>query len=351
MRMFHQSEIVRYTSRQIIPFLLIVAFFGSVPWNTGLSEPASRSFQTADSRSAGGGAKSKSHSKPSDGAEQANLSSMESSLLPVSITDGGWGIVGRPREFDSRSLFAIINGEAEKFLKEGFVSMHYITVQGRNNQEQITVELYDQGSIEGSLAVFSEYLFEDVEIRQHNGSVYILIDGSAVGRVDRYFFRLSGSGESGSIIRKTEQIAQALSELSGSGDSLPAEYNVLTGYFSVDPRHIVFQGRNVFQLDFANRFWFGRPDPTKPARLFIHKSDSTEQNNRLYEQLLEELAFDYTIKTKKPDVAVMQHAFLNTWFSLGRKGKHLFGIENEKSEAAAMETLNRFIEGLKDEKG
>ena len=45
-------------------------------------------------------------------------------VLPASVVDANWQLKARVRTFDAANLYEEINGEAEKFIKQGLRNMH-----------------------------------------------------------------------------------------------------------------------------------------------------------------------------------------------------------------------------------
>ena len=60
--------------------------------------------------------------------------------FPEALADTAWQPKGRVRGFGPDNLYEKINGEAEKFLKQGFVSMHYLVLRHGEGAE-LSIEL------------------------------------------------------------------------------------------------------------------------------------------------------------------------------------------------------------------
>jgi len=56
--------------------------------------------------------------------------------FPVSIVSDGWSLASRVRRFEADTLFEKINGEAPKFLKQGFQSLHYVVLASAESGEE-----------------------------------------------------------------------------------------------------------------------------------------------------------------------------------------------------------------------
>jgi len=269
----------------------------------------------------------------------------ELGIFPAGCLNGGWISEQAEKLTDQRRLFEIINGEADKFIQEGFKTLHQLRIRHLDSAVEIQVELYDQGNLEGSLGLFSEYMSEMSEIRMFGEVVYLVTTSSAIGRKGRFFFRMTGSRESDFIRQKLEELAKTLAALPENEADRPLGYRIISR-MGVDSRYITHQSKNVFQFDFAENFWFGNPDATKPARIFIHHEHTSEKLIDLYHQVLNEQRFDYRMIKQENTFSVLQHRFLNTWFGIGHKGLLIFGVENEVGEDKVLETLSLFNSNL-----
>jgi len=72
----------------------------------------------------------------------------ELGVLPASVVDANWQLKARVHTFDAANIYEEINGEAEKFIKQGLRNMHYATLRASDGTE-FAIELYDQGGIGG----------------------------------------------------------------------------------------------------------------------------------------------------------------------------------------------------------
>jgi predicted Zn-dependent peptidase len=269
-------------------------------------------------------------------------------IFPEAILDEDWRIGSRLRQFNRETLFEKINGEAEKFLQEGFISLYFIGLRSREGNEEIDIELYDQGDQTGSMGVFSEYLDEKREIKRRGSAYYFMTPAGAIGRNGRFFFRIAGNRASKNIRLKSEELVDALSRLPGSEEKAdaPVGFRVLREGMNIDPERITHKGVNVFQLDFAKDFWFGHIQGEDHARLFVHQAPSAEEASKLFKQIITEQGFDYDIKERSTHDAMMQHSFLKTWFAITQKGRIIYGIEEARDDEAAarmLDALNKVL--------
>jgi hypothetical protein len=269
--------------------------------------------------------------------------------FPASIVEGGWRIGSRLKQFSPETLFEKINGEAEKFLQQGFTSLYYIILQSGTGEEEMAIELYDQGDSRGSMAVFSEYTAGGKEIKSRGPVSYVMTPAGVIGRKGRFFFRIAGNRESEGVRLKAAQLMEALAGLSEKETESSPGLRYLGRGMNIDPDLISFQGINVFQFDFVRDFWFGRVDPDNPTRLFLHQAGTPEEAVTLFEQIVAEQRYDYDIKEQSHGFAMMQHSFLKTYFAVRHKGPFVYGIEKAPDEAYTMQVLDRFTKVLPNE--
>lgn len=78
-------------------------------------------------------------------------------LFPESVVADAWSVSERVRTFKANNLYEKINGEAEKFIKQGFLSLHYVVLRATDGTE-FAIELYDQGDIGRSLGIFAQHV-------------------------------------------------------------------------------------------------------------------------------------------------------------------------------------------------
>jgi hypothetical protein len=286
----------------------------------------------------------------SEHGSNQSLSKPSLGVFPESILANNWIVAKRLKQFDKNNLFEIINGEADKFLKQGFKTLHYLVLESAATSEQIDIELFDQGDQRGSTGVFSEYISGNARIEQSGDLAFLMTSSGAIGRKGRYFFRIIGTAESADIREKSKQLVDALKTLPEEKAEVARGYLVLKKIMGIDPAYIIFQGKDVFQFDFAKDFWFGSPDPVKKVRVFIHEAASSEKAKALFDRLIEEQSYDFEIKEQKTEMALLWHSYLKNWFGVGQSGTFIFGIENspdQKTVRARLKGLRRGIDGEK----
>lgn len=265
----------------------------------------------------------------------------DTGLFAKEILENSWQISSPHKEFNADTLFEKINGEADKFLQQGFRNLQFIRIADADGTNEIGIELYDQGDLKGSLGVFAEYVSQDSTIKSHESVVYIVNRAGAVGRKGRFFARLIGNGESPAISAKAEEIMKLLVSLPQAESDIPFEYNILAEQLKVNPAFISFQSKNVFQFDFARNFWFGSPGDGTSGRVFIHRLAGEDQDSSLFSRLVQEQQFDYKTIRSTPNFAVMQHLYLKTWFVIRQEGSVIFGVEKMKNVDVAQQYIQQ----------
>ena len=148
----------------------------------------------------------------------------ETSFLPKGLK--GWTLVEGPRTFNKKTLFEHINGQAELFLKYGFVKAVFAVYQDqRNRKNQVEVTLYEMGGVLGAFGVFSR--FRSGNESAGMGLDSYLEDQSAVFYKGRYVVMLYGSDATPVALK---QIAEAVSSRIVDNSPPPKEI----GYFPRD---------------------------------------------------------------------------------------------------------------------
>jgi hypothetical protein len=191
---------------------------------------------------------------------------------------------------------------------------------------------------------------------RESGAVSFFTTGAGViGRVDRYFFRAAGDHSSEAIAAKTLGLVDAFGALAtapgAAGDAveLPAGFALLHQRLGIPEKHIQFQEANVFQYDFARRFWFADAGLDGEARVFVHVGEDAAAAAALIDALLEEQRYDYDQVAGDGGVSILRHRFLKTYFVITRDDKVVFGLEGLADREAAADWLVRIREALSDE--
>ncbi len=267
--------------------------------------------------------------------------------FPQAVVDAQWRPAGRLRQFDADTLYEKINGEAEKFIKQGFVRLDYLLLRATADGAELALELFDQGDLGGSLGVFAEHAAgREVEARE--GVSFFFTSAGVVGRKQQYFFRVAGDRRSDAVQAKAAQLVTAFAALGKGGEDAastepPWAFRLLRDGLGIAESHIQFQEQNVFQYDFAERFWFADAGIDGKARLFLHVAADAFRAQALVEALLAEQGYEYEVvaTAARP---TFRHSHLGTYFILERRGPYVYGLERLADPAAA-ETVLTQLEG------
>ncbi len=266
--------------------------------------------------------------------------------FPPAIVSDGWSLASRVRRFEQDTLFEKINGEAPKFLKQGFQSLHYVVLRSAATGEEIGIELFDQNDRGGSLGLLGDHRANNVEIENIDGVDYFPTAIGAIGRRGQFFFRIIGDADTQTVQEKSLQLVAAMAQLPDDQQELAAAQSMLTESLNFDPSQVSFQKANVFKFDFASEFWFASDDAQSDVRVFLHESESDKSADQLFEQLREELSFDYALVDEDIGTVMLQHSFLKNYFSVGVSDNWIYGIENAASEDDADVMMQRLYDQL-----
>lgn len=305
-------------------------------------DPADRDIspeQLQDGRAAGPLYKSpmKLWSESGGGERPPDLGS-----LPPAILDGGWRLDGRVESYDPSNLYEKINGAAELYLAYGFERLEYLTIA--RGDHAITLELYDQGKFRNSLGLFAGQRRPEQAVRELGAISYYATPVGAIGRYGEYYFKIAGNGEADAVLAKAEELLGSMAELPADSLTAPAPYALMTEKLGAAPADLEYRRDNVFQYEFANRFWFAPIEGAGAARYFIHESSDPATAEALYRQLLEEQKWEHAVAEQEENRVILVHEYLKTFFALGRRGKFLVGVEGAADGEIARRYLGRLEE-------
>ena len=275
--------------------------------------------------------------------------------FPPRTLDAEWQPVGRVKRFQADNLYEKINGEAEKFIKQGFVELAFLRLRSASDASEIAIELFDQGDLSGSLGVFSEHAAGRVVAEQH-GVSFVATEAGAIGRKGRYFFRIAGDRHSVAIKDKASRLVTAFAQLDRAptpatthGKSVADGFALLNQRLGIAEADIQFQENNVFQYDFARRFWFGNAGIGGDARLFVHIADSARDAGDLLAALVEEHGHEYDPLESDGPYRLFRHRYLGSYFAVAHDGNYIYGIENAPDRTAIAPLLGRISGNLGDD--
>ena len=272
--------------------------------------------------------------------------------FPEGVVDQEWRPVARVRHFEADNLYEKINGEAEKFIKQGFVSLDYLTLRSQNDGAELAIELFDQGDLGGSLGVFAEHAASR-EVETRNGVTFFTTRAGMIGRTGQHFFRVVGDRESQAIDKKSLALVNEFSTLGAvsaptTTPQVPAGFALLRDGLGLSEAQIQFEESNVFQYDFANKFWFGSAGVDAKARVFIHLAQDEPQARALTDALMEEQSYEYETVPSDESWALFRHEYQQTYFVLSQRGRYVYGAEKLPNADDAPRVMRRLETVLND---
>ena len=285
---------------------------------------------------------------PAPGA--AGARSADLGIFPAATLDGGWSAATRVQTFNEETLYEKIDGAAPQYFGFGFVTLHFIGMENPAAGVELSVELYDMGAFENALGIFAAQRDAGRAV-DAMGPVYFYNTGiGAIGMIDRYYFKITGSDEGPEIEEKAAQLLAAFFALAGEDAAPPKPFLVLRDALGIPFEGIAFEKSDVFQFQFAHDFWFGTPDKNGGLRYYIHQAAGEAAAIELYDLLLENQLYDYDEIERTEDFALLNHKFLDTRLALKRTGALLFGFDGAPPELNTNEVLTTLQEAfLSDE--
>lgn len=266
--------------------------------------------------------------------------------FPPHILDANWQTRARIRRFEPENLYEKINGEAEKFIRQGFRQLYYLVLHSATGGTEIAIELFDHGDIAGSSGIFADHRSDSSRILRHGPVHYFETSIGMIGRKGRYFFRVAADREGEDVKEKVQQLVQAFARLKEDAQELPLAYRILSDSLNLPAEAISFQAQNVFQLDSVDNFWFATVDPENRARAFLHQGSSTDASKDLFQAILAEQLYDYEIMQELDELVILRHGFLNTFFIMRRTGAFILGMENLTEVSTGEQVLGMLLERI-----
>lgn len=270
--------------------------------------------------------------------------------FPVALLDGGWEPSSRVQQFDPTNMWEKINGAADQYIQFGVVALHYVSI--KSGEADISIELYDMGSMQNALGIFGAQKDEYAEVTNENGVSYYLTGAGAIGTAGQYYFKAAGNAENELINEKGKQLVAVFAGMGAASGNQPRPYQILATDLGVPSDAIEFAKSDVFQYAFAKDFWFGSAGAAPNFRYYIHEAANPDAATTLYIQLLENNLFDYDEISRTENSVVLKHKFLNTYLSLVQADAMVFGVDGAPETAALEEAtakLRGALEGNGDE--
>jgi hypothetical protein len=228
-------------------------------------------------------------------------------------------------------------------------------LRSTSDSSEIAIELFDQGNLSGSLGIFSEHTAGQ-PVENRDGVSFVAHEAGAIGRQGRYFFRIAGDRSSAAITDKASSLVTVFAQLDLNPatetiheKTMPAGFALLNQRLGIAEADIQFQESNVFQYDFAQRFWFGNVGIGGEARLFIHIADSASAAEDLIAALAEEHRYEYDELESEGSYFLFRHRYLGSYFAAAQRGKVVYGVEKSQDVTAIAALLGRISGHLSDD--
>jgi len=276
------------------------------------------------------------------GAAGAAAPAVDLGIFPQGLLDGGWTLDGRVETYDPSDVYEKIDGAAEQYLAFGFQALHYVTLA--REDIYLTVELYDQGSFANTLGIFAAQRDASRAVERRGALYYYATPAGAVGGIGNYYFKIAGDSSGAAVTDKARQLVGLLARLPASAGAVPAGYAILADGLGLSLDRIAYAKSDVFRYDFLSDFWFGVAGEGSEARYFVHQAADDEDAATLFDRLIEEQLFEYSVLERDEARALLRHEYLNTVFGLQRVGRLLVGVEGAEDRERAERCLQRLDE-------
>lgn len=272
-------------------------------------------------------------------------------IFPQSLLEGGWTPSTRVQEFDESNLFEKINGAAPQYFQYGFERMHFVGMSKADSDIEINIELYDMGRLPNAMGIFAAQRDDSQSlVKAGDLTYYYLTSAGALGLIDRFYFKITGNSSSQEILDKSVQLVESLTDLSSSGGSTPKLFQVFHNRLDIPFERIRYATKDAFQYAFAQDFWFARPESeSEDMNLYAHEARSAEEATSLFDKLLENHLYDFTLVEQSDTAAVLKHNFLETLLSLSWSGNFIYGVDGAPNESVLRQSAASLGEALFDD--
>ncbi len=270
-------------------------------------------------------------------------------IFPPQTLGGDWAAVSRMEVFDNENLYEKIDGQETQYKAFGFQFLHFISIEDTGKELDVNIELYDMGTFQNALGIFAAQRSAGSQVQSSGKAFLYLTEAGALAIVDKYYLKISGNADSETIRNHALLVINSFAEgVSDSGDT-PRAFMVLAGALGVDFQDIEYVLEDVFQYDFAKDFWFGSVRPDSTEKYFLHEAATDAEASGLFDQILEEHLYEYSLVSQDDSQAVLKHDFLETFFTLNKSGRFVFGIDGAPDEAKATKSLDALAAKLSED--
>ncbi|MBI2423992.1 MAG: hypothetical protein HYV27_14260 [Candidatus Hydrogenedentes bacterium] len=262
-------------------------------------------------------------------------------IFPPDIVGNGWTPSSRMQEFDASNLYEKINGQAPQYVDFGFNRLHYISLEKKDAGLDLSIEFYDMATLPNAMGIFGAQRDVERPLEQTGDAYYYLTDLGALGIAGPFYFKISGNAVDPGIIEKSKELAESFGILASSGNvDVPKAFAVLSKALKVPFETIIYEKIDVFQFSFAKDFWFGKPDVAGDLRYYLHQVTDTEDQARLYADLVSNFEADHDAIKNDGGVAVLKHQFLSSFQALSADRGWIFGADGAPDAETAESALS-----------
>ena len=259
-------------------------------------------------------------------------------LLPTPGFADGWVMETPVDIYDPDTVFDYIDGEAELYFPYGFETLASGTYVGSGG-DTVTVDLYAMGSPFDAFGIYSNYRYADVTTVPYGAEGHG--DGYQVMFYkDRYFVRISASGdpkENGPVLAAC---AQAVADRLPGDDNPPAEAALLA-IEGVNPATIKYIAESLLGYAFFSKGLLGEIDfGDQYVRVFIVMAASEDAATAAFdkyaaflrEEGAEPVVQGRTVTAKDP---------LYKGAAVAQSGPYLLGVIGLADSAEGLPVLER----------
>ena len=287
--------------------------------------------------------------EPGNGLGGGGAPAFDLGIFPPQTLGGDWVPTSRVEVFDGTNLYEKIDGQETQYKKFGFEFLHYISMEDSGKGLDVGIELYDMGNFQNALGIFAAQRSAGSDVENEGRAFFYYTEAGAAGIVDKYYFKFVGNEDSDIIRGHSFLVMKSFAESVAESGDTPWGFMVLAGELGVGFQDIEYILEDVFQYDFAKDFWFGSVKPDSTERFFLHEAASDEEAASLFDLIMEEHSYEYTVLTQGDTHAVMKHDFLKTFFTLNRNGRFVFGIDGAADEGQVSKSLDALAARISEE--
>lgn len=257
--------------------------------------------------------------------------------FPAILVGGGWRAASRVQEYTPDTLYEKINGQAEQYLKFGFRRLDVLTIERPADGLSIDLYLYDQGSFPNAMGLYAEQR-AGKPVERREGLLYTPTSLGATGTFGHHVFHAIGSAPSPAVLEKVDELLHVLAARSAE-TARPEAFEVLTDRLGLPLEAVSYTPVNAFRLEFAEDFWFGQPEPDRPAKVFVHQAASPTQARALRERLHAAQLGELEVVEESGERSLYRHRYLKTTYALAARGAFVYGVEDHADREGAERLL------------